>query len=428
MAKFKIEKQDSVKLYKIRKTLDELSQKTGHGTELISVYIPKGKQLHEVITQLKEEQVTADNIKSDLTRTHVVDSLGKVIQRLRLYKKTPDRGLVIFCGALPPEGGGPIGSEVVSAYELDPPKDLKTFLYRCDDHFHVDILKDMLKDDNLIGFLAIDSKDTGWGLLHGDKIEVLSETGSGVAGKHRQGGQSAKRFQKLREMEITYYFNRIAGTTKEYFIDIYPIKGLIISGPGPTKEDFVNGGYLEYRLQDMVIATIDCSYSGSEGIREAFVKAADVLSDFRMVEEKQLIEKLFKHINSHSGLGVYGLKEIIELLKNRVVDTIIITDDIDLHRIEVKCKRCQHIQEEIVERPNVIPRKTEFLNSPCPSCKAMDLEATERDLVDYLALIATKTGSKVEVVSGKAEHGAMLASLGKIGAILRYNPGHSVSS
>ncbi len=427
MAKIKIEKQDSVKLYKIRKTLDELSQKTGHGTELITVYIPKGKQLHEVITNLKEEQGTADNIKTDLTRTHVVDSLGKVIQRLRLYKKTPDRGLVIFCGALPPEGGGPIGSEVVNVYELDPPKDLKTFLYRCDDHFHVDILKDMLKDDNLIGFLAIDSKDTGWGLLHGDKIEVLSETGSGVAGKHRQGGQSAKRFQKLREMEITYYFNRIAGTTKEYFIDIYPIKGLIISGPGPTKEDFVNGGYLEYRLQDMVIATIDCSYSGSEGIREAFVKAADVLSDFRMVEEKQLIEKLFKHINSHSGLGVYGLKEIIELLKNRVVDTIIITDDIDLHRIEVKCKRCQHIQEEIVERPNVIPRKTEFLNSPCPSCKGMDLEATERDLIDYLALIATKTGSKVEVVSGKAEHGTMLASLGKIGAILRYNPGHSVS-
>jgi len=428
MAKIKIEKQDSVKLYKIRKTLDELSQKTGHGTELISVYIPKGKQLHEVITNLKEEQGTADNIKSDLTRTHVVDSLGKVIQRLRLYKKTPDRGLVIFCGALPPEGGGPIGSEVVNVYELDPPKDLKTFLYRCDDHFHVDILKDMLKDDNLIGFLAIDSKDTGWGLLHGDKIEVLSETGSGVAGKHRQGGQSAKRFQKLREMEITYYFNRIAGTTKEYFIDIYPIKGLIISGPGPTKEDFVNGGYLEYRLQDMVITTIDCSYSGSEGIREAFVKAADVLSDFRMVEEKQLIEKLFKHINSHSGLGVYGLKEIIELLKNKVVDTVIITDDTNLHRIEVECKKCQHVQEEIVERPNVIPRKTEFLNSPCPSCKGMDLEATERDLVDYLALIATKTGSKVEVVSGKAEHGAMLSSLGKIGAILRYNPGHSVSN
>ena len=91
MAKIKIEKHDSVKMYRIRKTLDEISDKTGHGTELITVYIPKGKQLHEVISILKEEQGTADNIKSDFTRSHVVDSLGKVIQRLKMYKKTPER-------------------------------------------------------------------------------------------------------------------------------------------------------------------------------------------------------------------------------------------------------------------------------------------------------------------------------------------------
>ena len=216
MKKIDVQKKDSVKLYKIRKTLQELSKIAGRGTELISVYIPKGKQLHEVITNLREEQGTADNIKSDLTRTHVVDSLSRVIQRLKLYKKTPESGLAIFCGALPREEGGPPGSEVVKSFEIDPPKDLKTFLYRCDDHFHVDILKEMLKDDNLIGFLAIDAKDAGWGLLHGDKIEVLKETSSGVAGKHRQGGQSAKRFQKLREMEIGYYFTRLANTTREF--------------------------------------------------------------------------------------------------------------------------------------------------------------------------------------------------------------------
>ena len=83
MTKFETEKQDSVKMYKIRKTLSELSQMSGHGTELITVYIPKSKQLHEVMTNLREEQGTADNIKSDLTRTHVVDSLSKVIQRLK---------------------------------------------------------------------------------------------------------------------------------------------------------------------------------------------------------------------------------------------------------------------------------------------------------------------------------------------------------
>ncbi len=420
-----VEKQDSVKIYKIRKTLEDLTKKSGRGTELITVYIPKGKQLHEIISSLQQEQGTADNIKSDLTRSHVVDSLGKVVQRLKLYKKTPEKGLVIFCGALPPEGGGPLGSEVVTIWEIEPPKDLNQYLYRCDDHFHVDILKNMLKDDNLIGFIAIDAKDAGWGLLHGDKIEVLSQTGSGVAGKHRQGGQSAKRFQKLREMELTFYFNRVADVTREFFIDIYKIKGLIISGPGPTKEDFINGNYLEYRLQNMIINTIDASYAGAEGVREAFAKSEDVLGNFRMVEEKKMIEDLFREINTNTGKGSYGLQEVIEYLKNNVVKMTIITDNTNLHRVEGICKRCQHSQEEIVERPLVIPKKTEFRSKPCPKCNAMEVEVFEQDIVDYLEILSSKVGSELQVISGSAEHGNMLASLGKVGAILRYNPGHS---
>jgi peptide chain release factor subunit 1 len=333
--------------------------------------------------------------------------------------------LVIFCGALPPEGGGPLGNEVVTIWEIEPPKDLNQYLYRCDDHFHVDILKNMLKDDNLIGFLAIDAKDAGWGLLHGDKIEVLSQTGSGVAGKHRQGGQSAKRFQKLREMELTFYFNRVADVTREFFIDIYKIKGLIISGPGPTKEDFINGNYLEYRLQNMIINTIDASYAGAEGVREAFAKSEDVLGNFRMVEEKKMVEDLFREINTNTGKGSYGLQEVIEYLKNNVVKMTIITDNTNLHRVEGTCKRCQHSQEEIVERPLVIPKKTEFTSKPCPECNAMEVEVFEQDIVDYLEILSSKVGAELQVISGSAEHGNMLSSLGKVGAILRYNPGHT---
>jgi peptide chain release factor subunit 1 len=96
-----------------------------------------------------------------------------------------------------------------------------------------------------------------------------------------------------------------------------------------------------------------------------------------------------------------------------------------LHRVVGKCKRCQHIQEEIVERPQVIPKKTEYTNNPCPSCKAMEVNANEQDIVDYLELLAEKTCNQLEVISVSAEHGNMLASLGKAGAILRYNPGHA---
>jgi peptide chain release factor subunit 1 len=274
----------------------------------------------------------------------------------------------------------------------------------------------------MIGFLAIDAKDAGWGLLHGDKLDVLSETSSGVAGKHRQGGQSARRFERLREMELNDYYNRVAHTTKEYFIDIYPIKGLIVSGPGPTKENFINEEYLEYRLQNMIIATLDTSYAGSEGVREAFARAQDVLTDFRMVEEKRLVEKLFHDVHLTNGLATYGLKEIIDLVQRNVVDTILITDDTNLRKVDITCKRCQHIQSEILERSKVISRIQEFLSKPCPNCKSMDLESSERDIVDYLALIADPAGTKIEVISGSTEHGAMLSSIGKIGAFLRYNP------
>ena len=104
---------------------------------------------------------------------------------------------------------------------------------------------------------------------------------------------------------------------------------------------------------------------------------------------------------------------------------LLITDNTNLHRVEGKCKRCQHIQEDIVERPLVIPKKTEFSSKPCPECNTMDTEVNEQDIVDYLQILSSKTGSQLEVVSGSAEHGNMLASLGKVGAILRYNPGHA---
>ena len=109
---------DSVALYKTRKTLRELSTKTGKGTELISLYIPPKKALHEVLNNLREEYGTATNIKSDSTRNHVQDALTKTQQRLKLFKKTPDNGIVLFVGALMTNGPG---SEQVFVNEIIPP-------------------------------------------------------------------------------------------------------------------------------------------------------------------------------------------------------------------------------------------------------------------------------------------------------------------
>ena len=45
----------SKELYEFKKTLKELSQKRGRGTELVSVYIPPDKQLSDVGKHMRDE-------------------------------------------------------------------------------------------------------------------------------------------------------------------------------------------------------------------------------------------------------------------------------------------------------------------------------------------------------------------------------------
>ena len=151
----------------------------------------------------------------------------------------------------------------------------------------------------------------------------------------------------------------------------------------------------------------------------------DIKNNDGKYTKPNLRKKLFKEINNNSGLGVYGLNDIINYLKNNVIDTIIVTDTVNLDRIESKCNRCKNINEKIVERQKMMQTKIEFEGSPCSSCKSLDISVSEQDIVDYFSLLGAKTGTKIEVISGVAEHGSMVSNLGNIGAILRYNPNYS---
>ena len=415
-------KWDSVKRYKLTKMINELSSISGHGTELVTVYIPPRRPIFDVISQLRNEAGTASNIKSDLTRTHVQDALSKTIEQLKLFKDTPENGLIIFCGAIPNDKG--IGKEKIEIYPVLPPKPVQISLYRCDDHFWTDHLKEMMKDDKVIGILSIDTQETGIGILTGDHWEVIDSLTSGVAGKHRQGGQSARRFERLRENELNEYYHRIAEHAKQVFLEQYNINGTIVGGPGPTKENFLKEEYLDYRLQKSVIASLDTSYSGEEGVRELIEKAQKegILQEYRVMEEKQLIKKFMTEVHSGRGLGIYGVNDVVKALESGIADLVIVTDDVTYIKLEIRCKSCKNTQTIIVDRSQVIATKQEWLSKQCPSCHGSDLELIDQDIVEYMNELAIKTGCKLEVISGKTEEGSQLASLGKMGAVLRYKP------
>jgi peptide chain release factor subunit 1 len=413
-------KWDSVKRYKLNKMINKLGNITGHGTELVTVYIPPRRPIYDIVSQLKNEAGTASNIKSDLTRNHVQDALSRTVEHLKLYKEPPENGLVIFCGAIPTGKG--IGTEKIEIYSVVPPKAVQINLYRCDDHFWIDHLKDMMKDDKVIGILSLDTQEAGFGILTGDRWEVVESLTSGVAGKHRQGGQSARRFERLRDNELNEYYRRVADYAQKIFIDEYDVKGIIIGGPGPTKEGFIREEYLDYRLQNNVIAVLDSSYSGSEGVRELIDKVNDqgIMSDYRLMEEKKIVKRFISEVYSGKGLGIYGIYDVMNSLKNGFADLVIVNDDITILKVEIKCNKCQNIQERFIERNELNSLKQELTSSTCPSCGSQDLELSDQDIIEHLEELSIMSGSRLEVISGKTEEGAQLASLGKIGAILRF--------
>jgi len=416
------EKWDSVRKYKLTKMLNDLSKITGHGTELVTVYIPPKRPIYDVIAQLRNEAGTASNIKSDLTRNHVQDALNKTMEQLKSYKEPPENGLVIFCGAIPTGKG--LGTEKIEIFTVVPPKPVQINLYRCDDHFWIDHIKEMLKDDRTIAIISIDTQEAGLGILTGDRWETIETLTSGVSGKHRQGGQSARRFERLRDNELNEYYHRIADYAQKIFIDQFTVRGVIIGGPGPTKETFVREEYLDYRLQNNIIATLDTSYSGDEGVREIIDKVNDqgIMSEFRSMEEKKIVKKFMGEVFSGKGLGIYGINDVVNNLKAGITDSIIATDSIDLVYHEVICKKCDFRYEKIVERDQLVETKQNIISNPCSKCSGQDYSINEKDFIDYLEEYASLAGTKLDIISSKTEEGAQIQSLGKIGALLRFKP------
>ena len=104
---------------------------TSQNTDLISVYIPSRRPIPDVIGQLKNEYSVADNIKSDLIRDNIKNAINNIIEKLETIKETPKNGIAIF------SGNGFI-------HYISPSKPVDINLYRCDDHFWLEGIKDDL--------------------------------------------------------------------------------------------------------------------------------------------------------------------------------------------------------------------------------------------------------------------------------------------
>jgi peptide chain release factor subunit 1 len=409
----------SLELFRLKKTLMTLASKEGRGTELISLYVPPGKRISDAITNLRDEYGTASNIKSTTTRKNVMDAIVKVQQRLKLFKEPPENGLVIFCGAIPQNGAG---SERIETYVIVPPEPIRVYLYRCDARFHTEYLLEMLREKETYGILLIDSSGGTIATLQGRRLEIVRELTSGVPGKTRAGGQSARRYERLREMRLQEYFTRIGVHANEIFLPIENLKGIIVGGPGPTKYDFEKGEYLNYMLKNKIIDTVDTAYVEEQGVKEVVEKAPEVMRKVRYIEERKVMQQFLYEVGHDTGKITYGEEDVRRALEAGAVNILLLSEGLETTRVTIKCSACNYQEQHTVKNKALVEFEQSLVGKPCPKCHATSLNIFDKeDVIDDFAKLAENTNTQVEVISTETEEGQMLKnSFGGVAAILRF--------
>ena len=164
---------------------------------------------------------------------------------------------------------------------------------------------------------------------------------------------------------------------KEQFYDRQDLQGILVGGPGHTKNEFVDGNYLPQPVKDEIITLKDLSYTGEYGLEELLEKSQDVLSKESVAQEKSLMQSFFTALNTEPGTVTYGEEQTMKAVKMGAVDTLLLSEELDDTTVESMMKE------------------------------------------------AEKVSSDVEIISTDTTRGNQLSEIGGIAAILRYNAGET---
>jgi len=457
----------------LKKLIRKLESIRGRHTELVSVYVPAGYELVKIIQHIQQEQGTASNIKDARTRKNVVDSLERMIRHLRLYKKTPPNGLAVFAG----NASKHQSKILIEVWSIEPPEKLNFRLYRCDQNFMLDPLKDMLEHRQTYGLVVLDRREATIGLLKGSSIKEIASATSNVPGKTRAGGQclisgtlvnisgslkkideievgdkldsynlqslnlepsecqdkwfvekneilkitagnkelkvskdhvvftkgmepkvaeelsendylldlnknpikidsiellkgkhklvdisvknqsfiangiivhnSAQRYARIRMEMKKEFFKRVGELANKSFLGMKEMKGILVGGPVPTKEEFVDGDFLNNELKKKIISVQDLGYTGDFGLQELVDKSKDTLEKEEVMIEKKMVTEFFEMLRKNPGKAAYGKKEVEKAIEAGAVEKLLVSEGLKDEEIEKIQEKAEEFGTEI---------------------------------------------------------------------------------
>ena len=403
------------KRLRLKIALEELREMKGFGTELVTIIIPPDRQISDARAMLQNEHGQAANIKSKGTRKNVQGAIESAISTLNRFKNPGENGLALFVGSIII---GNNKTRMVNVTIENLPQPLLSFRYRCDSTFELTQLEDMLVDKKSYGLFVIDRAEAAFGIASGKRIHVQEHLVSNIMGKHRQGGQSAQRFERLIEEAAHNFFKRATEHACNYWLpNIENIQAIIIGGPGATKDFVVKNDYFHHEINKIIAkTTFDVGYSNESGIRELVDNAGTLMGEIELDAERQLMNKFLEEVIKPHPKATYGEMMIKKSLDMGAVDTLLISEGMRKNSLALECRKCSYNWNISLARTEQIPQ--------CPECSASSdniKEVSSISLIDELSMLCAKGNSNVSFVSVDTEEGSqLLQGFGGLAAILRY--------
>ncbi len=390
--------------FEFKRQLKKLKQVQGSGTQLVSVYIPAGAQIHETAGKLREEMSQASNIKSKQTRTNVTDTLEKILQHFKVYKKPPKNGIAIFAGNISDNES----KTDIQLFALEPPQPLKVGTYRCDSKFFIEPLDEMLENKDSYGIVVMDGREATLAIAKGTYVTIVKKMNSMAHAKHKAGGQSARRYERLIEESIEKYYQRVGESMDSHFLG--KTKGVIVGGPGPTKDFFMKSKTFNYQIK--ILGCVDTGYTDDYGIREVLAKSSEILAEQEAIKEKVVVDQFIKEV-VNSGLATYGEKEVRNALVTKQASKLLISEGLEHMKLGYICDSCNNEEYKISkggEKPQI-------------KCKCGSDMRQKEEVLLFDDLIDIARGNEIEimVISTNTIEGAQfLSGFTGLGAFLRY--------
>jgi peptide chain release factor subunit 1 len=315
----------SVQRQRLKRKVEQLRAYQGRHSSFTTLYIPPSKNLIDVINFVKSELAGADNIKSKANRKNVQDNLTAILSELTKTEKLPDNGMVFFFG-IEEEGG--TGREIREI--VVPPAPISQFIYLCGREFVTEELESMTMPKSLVVIVLIEGGKLTIGYLRGKHIELVRDEDFYIIGKTRAGGQSAKRYLRIREEKMLEFFKKVAEILADLLLDhLDNVDAIVLGGNTIRAQEFLEKGDLDYRLREKIAETIiPVSVVDETGLFQAVKEASRIMKETEIYAERQAWDNFMGDLMKGLNTVTYGKNEVFEALKQGRAETIMITENL----------------------------------------------------------------------------------------------------